>query len=125
MKKLLLLLSILIMIFSLNGCAKSCSFQIGAVENSSSHKMSGSYYKLNGTKTKEITVKDGETLDISVDIKTKSGSIDVFIYNENKEYSYEGNDVPTSTFTVSLTEPGKYTIEVKAKNHKGGYSFEW
>lgn len=123
MKRLLVFPLILIMLLGFSGCSNS--FMIGAFETTTNHKMSASYIRFSGTNDKELTVKEGETIEISVKIKTKSGSIDAYIYNEDKEYSYEGEDIPTSSFTVTLTEPGDYSIKVDADKHKGSYSFSW
>lgn len=125
MKKVLLLASILMFAIVLGGCSKGFSFQIGAIENNTKREMTASYTLFNGTKEKEITVDDGETVDIEADITTKAGSIDVYVYNENDEYSYEGHDIPTSDFTVTLSEPGTYTLKIETDKHKGGYSFTW
>lgn len=37
---------------------------------------------------------------------------------------YEGNDIPTSEFTVSAKEAGDYIIWIEASNFAGEYSFE-
>jgi hypothetical protein len=125
MKKIIMLTLILLLAIGFSGCSKGFSIQIGAIENNSKKEMSASYMKFDGTKEKEITVDDGETIDIAVDIETEGGAIDVFIYNEDDEYSYEGRDIPTSSFTVTLSEAGTYTLKVVSNNHKGGYSFKW
>jgi major membrane immunogen (membrane-anchored lipoprotein) len=120
------LMILLLVMLGLSGCSSSIS--IGSIENSTSKKMSASYFKLSGTKKSPvITVKEGETIDVSADIVTKKGTIDVYIYNDkNKDnYAYEGNDITTSKFTVTLSEPGDYIIKIKARKHKGSYCFTW
>lgn len=125
MKKLLILPLILIMLSGLGGCTKGCSFQLGAIENNTSHEMSASYTSLSGTKVKPVTVKEGEPITISIKIKTTKGTLDVSIVNEKGDSVFEENDVQTKDFTVNLDEPGKYTIKLKATKHKGSYSFKW
>lgn len=120
MKKAGLLFLLLLTFIGLGGC----SFQMGYIGNNTTHEMSGSYYKFSGEKNKEITVEEGETLDILVDIETKEGAIDVYITDDNKVYSYEGHDLETTSFTVTL-EPGEYTLKVEAKDHQGSFSFTW
>lgn len=121
MKKTGLLFLLLVALIGLGGC----SYEFGYIGNNSTHEMSGSYYKFNGDKDKEITVEEGETLDILVDIVTKEGTLDVSIMDENKEYSYEGHDLQTTSFTVTLSDPGKYTLKLEAKEHQGSFSFTW
>lgn len=123
MKKTALILLVLAMMAGLTGCISNLS--IGSVENDSEHKMSASYMLYSGTKERELTVEDGETVVVTVDVKTDKGSLDAYIYNEDEEYSYEGHDIQTSEFTVTLTEPGDYTVKVEADKHKGSFSFSW
>lgn len=123
---MVMLMVLLFVLLGLSGCSGSIS--IGSVENSSAKKMSASYFKLSGIKkSPAITVKDGETVDISADIVTKRGSIDIYVYNVNdkNDYVYEGNYIKTSKFTVTLTKPGDYIIKVKARKHRGSYCFTW
>lgn len=123
MKKSAMLLLLLVLVLSLGGCAANIS--IGSVANDSEHKMSASYMLYSGTKERELTVEDGESVVVTVKVKTIKGSLNAYIYNEDEEYSYEGHDIQTSEFTVTLDEPGDYTIEVEADKHKGSFSFSW
>jgi hypothetical protein len=125
MKKAILLPLLLIVSLGLVGCSKGMDIKIGAFENNTSTKMSCSYSKFDGVDEDKITVEEGETVIVSVAIETKDGSIDAYIINEKDEYEYEGHDVPTSSFTVTLSEAGTYTMKVDANNHKGSYSFTW
>lgn len=124
MKKLIYPL-MLVLFLGLAGCTKRFTFELGAFENNTSTQMSMSYKKFDGVKDRQLTVKEGESVEINVDIETEDGTLDAYIYNEELEYSYEGKDIETSTFTVTLTEPGEYTIKVEADMHEGSYSFTW
>lgn len=123
MKKLISILLLFAVLLFFGGCFRSVS--IGYSESSHSGKMSGSYFLLNGTKEKSLTVDEGKTVDISVDIVTRKGTLDVYIYKDEEDYAYEGHAVKTGKFTVTLNEPGKYTIKIVAKKHKGSYKFNW
>ena len=122
MKKLLLPL---FLVFVIAGTGCSSYIQIGAVENNTKHEFYGSYYKFSGTKEKSLTVKEGESKVVTVDIVTKKGSIDVSIYSDKDHKQYEGMAIATSNFTVTLSEPGTYTIKLDASDHKGSYKFKW
>ena len=124
MKKIVLVL-ILILSLAFTGCSKNMNYEILAFGNSTSSEMSSSYKLFNGTKDTKLTVGEGESVEVKVDIVTKSGTLDAFIYKDESKYDYEGHDISTSSFTVTLSEPGDYTIKVKAKKHKGSYSFTW
>ena len=122
MKKVLLpFLLVIILLFT--GC--STSFQIGAIESNSSNEFHASYYDLSGSKVKKVTVKEGKPLDISMDIVTKKGTLDVLIYKDKNDNQYEGHALATTTSTVTLSDPGTYTIKVIAKKHRGSYTFKW
>lgn len=122
MKKIVIsLLTLLIIVMS--GC--SSTVQIGSVENNSKHEFSASYYQLNGTKIKQVKVDEGEPLNVSMNITTKKGSIDVFIYKDSDNYEYKGNNMSDHSSEVTLSAPGTYTIKVVAKDHRGSYQFIW
>jgi hypothetical protein len=70
-------------------------------------------------------VIEGQPVEVNVSIVTEKGSIDAYMAKDNnrKNSSYEGYDIPTSEFSVTLKEQGVYTIRVDTKNHSGSYSF--
>lgn len=122
MKKIIMLFLVLSIMLGLVGCS---SIRVGFVENVTSGKMTASYMSFTGTKECSVNVKEGEPIDIKADIETKKGIIDVYIYKDKDNYEYEGHDLETSNFTVTLSDPGDYTIKVVTKKHKGSYTFQW
>lgn len=55
-------------------------------------------------------------------MRRQDGSISISVLQtEEQKYAYRGNDIPTSDFIIALSEPGKYCIEIKAKNFRGNY----
>lgn len=125
MKKKIIISITFILLLGLVGCSRNFTFRLLAFETNTSTKMSMTHYRLHGVKEKKLTVKEGEPLEIKVDIETKDGTLNAYIYNKDMEYSYEGKDIPTSSFTVTLTEPGEYTLKLEADKHSGSYSFTW
>lgn len=123
MKKIILMILILIISISFAGCTYGSELTIGSVENNTLSSMSMKYAKFSGNKN--ITVKEGDTCVVSVDIKTEEGKIDLFIKDDNGNIAYEGHNIPTSNFTVNLSEAGKYKIRIEAKNHKSSYTIKW
>ena len=113
--------------FIVTGCTKGSGMIKNGSELNTPTKMSMVYDKFNGYKETQIKVKEEQPVEVTVSIVTEKGSIDAYISKDNNEenYSYEGHAIPTSTFTVTLKEPGIYTIRVDAKNHFGSYSFSW
>jgi hypothetical protein len=122
-RKLLPLLLILISFVSLSGC--SSGIEIGSVGNSTSDKINMSYYLFSGTKTRKITVEKDKPVDVSCEIETDRGSLDISITDEEGNSSYQGQDLETNSFIVTLSEEGTYNLLIKAKNHKGGFNISW
>ena len=127
LKKNFCLLIALMVLIVLTGCTCGSFTVLKSSELNTPTMMSMSYEKFNGFKQRQIKVLEDETLVISVNIVTEAGSIDAYVAKDNdtSNSTYEGNDIPTSSFIVTLTEPGKYTIRVDAENHTGSYSFSW
>lgn len=124
-KKIMLLIAGVILISLFAGCSKGSYISIGSVQKDTATSMSMSYSKFSGQKSTSLKVKKDEIIDVAINIVTKSGSINVSIDNENGESFYEGTDVPTSSFVVSLEKEGEYKIGVNAKSHKGSYKISW
>lgn len=84
----------------------------------------GTILRKNGEEHSSFTVSEGEVVEIAVKVERVSGVLDITIVPDGKAAIYEGNDVPTSSFTVYAKEKGEYTICVKAKDFQGDYSFD-
>jgi hypothetical protein len=126
-KKILLLSLALALLLAILGCSKGSYWVIHGEEWNSGTRFSMTYDRFNGFKEKVFTVEEGETIEVVVQFVTISGTLDISICRNDDSDTcfYEGNDVPTSTFTVTLSESGTYTIRVEAQRHSGSYSFYW
>lgn len=121
MKRILITLLALLMLLS--GCTGSYTTKM-SVENRNSHSFSMRYDYFNGTKVYTIDAKE-EHLAVKVDIVSDSGELAVTIAKGGETPAYTGNQIPTSSFTVYLSDPGKYTVTITAQKHAGSYSFDW
>jgi major membrane immunogen (membrane-anchored lipoprotein) len=123
----LFIVCLMVLISMLGGCTCSSGFIKNGVENNTPTKMSMLYEEFTGYKQTHINVEAGKPVEVVVSIVTEKGSIDAYIARDNDiaNSSYEGNDIPTSSFTVTLAEAGRYTIRVDAEKHTGSYSFSW
>lgn len=84
---------------------------------------SAEYSLFNGKREYKVTVKEGETLSLSVTWETEEGALSLTVGQKGKEPIYTGStgeDIPSS-FTVNLKESGTYILCFTAKAHKGGY----
>ena len=106
------------------GLCTSCSFP--TEKNITTPSMSMQYDScFNGHKSTTLSLKENESIDVEIDIVSKSGKISVSIVNEDNKSIYKGIDIPTSSFTVTLNEKGNYEITVSAENHKGSFYVFW
>lgn len=130
MRKVGLLMMLLALTGILFGCSNGDSPEVvGGVETNTERSMSMTYEKFDGRKQggEPIHVGEGEEVVVRVRVITEGGSLTVYIAPEAdpKDYVLESHDLPTSQFTVTLSEEGDYLLQVEAKDHKGGYSIEW
>ncbi len=133
-KKTNFLLALIVAIAFTSGCTYGSGSSTGSVEINTFTRMSASYQKFNGYKTTDLHVKEGEAVEVSVNIVSEKGKLDFVIIkeadkkdekNQKDETIYEKNDLPTSDFKVILDKPGDYKITVTAKEHKGSYKITW
>lgn len=115
----------MMMVFQLVGCTSGSYSVLLANEKNTSNSISMKYSKFNGYKQTTLTLKENETVDVSVDIVTSEGHLDLSIIDENEQSAYQGTDIPTSSFKVTLDKAGKYKIKVSADNHSGSYAISW
>jgi hypothetical protein len=123
----LLLACLLVLVLIFNACTTGSGTVKNGVEYNSSTKMAMLYDEFTGYKQTHIEVGENETVEVVVSIVTEKGSIDAYIAKDNDitNSSYEGHDIQTMSFTVTLSEPGRYTVRVDAEKHTGSYSFSW
>lgn len=124
-KKFFTSLIVALMLF-LTGCTDSWLIINGVTYNTPT-LFSMRYERFDGHKEREIIVDSNETLIISVAVETISGKLDAYIAKDNntEDCSYQGNDIQTTSFTVTLSQAGSYTIRVDADHHNGRFSFNW
>ena len=133
-KKTSLLLALIFALVLISGCTYGSGSSTGSLEINTLSRMSASYQKFSGYKTTDLHVKEGEALEVSVNIVSKKGKLDFIIIrkadkktekNQKDETVYEKSDLPTSEFKVTLDKPGAYNITVTAEEHKGSYKVTW
>lgn len=127
MRKIISIGMFVILVISLAGCTKGSYKMISGEVNNTSTQMAMNYKQFTGHNETEIKVKDGEEVKVSVKIVTDGGNLDAYIAKDNNSSNsvYKGNDIKTSSFTVTLKEAGTYTLRVDGDKHSGSYSFNW
>ncbi|MDF2988179.1 MAG: hypothetical protein K0R50_3689 [Eubacterium sp.] len=125
MNRFKILIICIITIVILSGCTYGSFTSVGSIEVNTFSKMSMSYQKFNGYKSTDIHVDEGETVEINADIVTEKGKIGMTIEDEDDKKVYEGTDIPTSNFKVTLDKAGDYKVTVTGDKHKGSYKISW
>lgn len=118
---------LLVIVLLTTGCSRgSYTLLMGEEDRSPSH-YAMRYQEFTGYKEIELEVKQNESKEVLVDVVTTEGALQAWIVNQNnkEDPSYEGRNIPTSTFTVTLFEPGTYTLHVEGDKHTGSFSFSW
>ena len=122
MKKNITILIVIIIIL-ISGCTTGSYSTFNSKEFNDGTSFSMEYSKFNGNKSR--TVKTEKETEFSVNISTESGQIDMTIEDKSGNVFYEGNNIPTSNFTVTVKELGEYIITILGHDHKGSYKVTW
>ncbi len=125
MKKVAFLTMLLLPLLLLAACTSGSYSALMAVENNTFTSMQMRYQQFNGYKAKELRLNEGETCEVTVDIVSDEGSLSLSITDQDGESYYQGTDLPTSNFSVSLDKAGDYTIRIDAQKHSGSYDISW
>lgn len=97
----------------------------GCVETNNGSGVTCKYQYFQGTRTHRLTVLKGETVEVAVSTTTESGKLNMRIELLDRDADYQGKDLGNTSFVVTLTNPGVYTISVTGEEHKGSYSVTW
>lgn len=120
MKKLSLfmILSVLMLILA-TACVKP-AFNGSRTSNDVEFIMN--YSVLNSTKTHEMELEKGTT--INVIIESNSGRVDVFVEDADGEKIYKGDNAASSTFSLEIPKTSTYKFSVTGAKAKGSVSFK-
>lgn len=119
MRKIKIISIISILILVLSACSiTSTKFNGSRTGNDSQLIMD--YEVLNMTESQVLELETGDTVDFA--IVSKRGKVDIVLQKDGENPVYQGVDVPTSTFSVEISESGSYKVTVTGKNAKGNVS---
>lgn len=119
-----LVLATLLALLQLCGCSNRF-VMMGGISNQNSNSFSASYQKFSGYKTASVTLKEGQSAEVSVAFTTEDGSIAFDIVNRDGESLFEQTDIGDESFNLMLDQPGKYTLRVTGEDHKGSFHVSW
>lgn len=121
------ILCLLLAVGAFAGCETGGYVVRSCKENANADGFSAEYGYFNGKREYKVKVEEGETLIVTVELKTEEGSLALTVGQEGKEPVYTGNtgsDLPAS-FTVNIKDSGTYIIRFDAKAHKGSYQVSY
>lgn len=125
MKKIAVCIAVLLLMLAMTGCPRGSYIVINGLETNTAHSMAMRYDRFKGHKTVTVRVPEGEVWEVYADIVTDSGKIGLSITDRDGHSYYQEEELPTSTFTVTLEKAGRYDIRVDAEDHKGSYRISW
>jgi hypothetical protein len=117
MKKISVLFITLLILISLSACGRA-SFNGSRTGNDSQLIMD--YKIFNTTEEQFLTLEQGDTLDVQV--VSNSGKLDIAVGIEEETPIYTGEDVPTSSFKLEISQEGIYKVSVIGHKAKGSVS---
>lgn len=115
---------LLLMLLLLTSCGAEEQAIISEVNTSTEFSMA--YTAFTGTRQATISISDSATATVTGSLTSKSGSLSITIADEEGNVAFEATEsTGASSFSVKLTGPANYTIDVTADNHTGSFSFQW
>jgi hypothetical protein len=114
----LMILSVLIILITA-GCRKQV-FSGSSTGNEKQWLLE--YSTLNCTKTHDIKLEKGATIDVV--IENKSGNLDILVSDTNEEKIYKGDKATTGKFSLIIPKTDIYKFSVTGSNASGSVSFK-
>ena len=129
MKKLLLLIVLLLVVFSLTSCSvvnvEYTGLRVGCVHSENDGEIKLSCMKFNGGVNYTVNVKEDKNLYFDSLFTVKNGTVALQIIGTNGEALYSETITSDSTFRFDLKEYGKNKIKLEFTEFEGEYSFKW
>lgn len=113
-----------VIVFSI-GISGGSAKTVMSIGSNTKSSMKMIYKSFDGEKYRILNLNSGDTLDVNIDVTTKSGDLNVFILDNNNNEIYNvKNPDKVITKSIDIKEDGKYTIKVEGK-HSGSYKINW
>ena len=129
MKKRLLIITIIsILAISLFGCNSSGKYVVKKMskEDNGNNYMEMTYEYFDGYKYKKVEANKGNILELSLNITTKGGKLNILVLNDKEEEIYSNYDLNGNiNEKINIDEDGKYMIKIEGDKHEGSYDISW
>ncbi|MGN1207087.1 MAG: PKD domain-containing protein [Eubacteriales bacterium] len=114
-----------LLLFALVSCGTTGYVTVKSVESRNANGFSMRYEKFDGVKRETVTVKEGTTMELKVSVTTEAGTLAISVEHKDGTVAYRGTELPSSEFSVVLSDAGTYTVTLTAEDHRGAYAFSW
>ena len=123
MKKVLTVFFVLLLLVCAVGCIRSTGHYrtILSISNQTSDSFYMKYESFDGEKKYSFSVKENAVLD--VDFVTESGKLSCTVTDSDGNEYYKNEDVQTEKISISLGKKGRYSVCLRAEEHKGSFDF--
>ena len=129
MKKRLLIITIIsILAISLFGCNSSGKYVVKKMskEDNGNNYMEMTYEYFDGYKYKKVKANKGNILELSLNVTTKGGKLNILVLNDKEEEIYSNYDLNGNiNEKIDIDEDGKYMIKIEGDKHEGSYDISW
>ena len=107
--------AVLIVSTLLCACAQGAAFNGNMTRDKDHFDMT--FEILNTSYSHELEMKEGEALEVTVDVE--SGDLSLLIQKDDDKPIYQGNRVESAKFQVGIEAEGTYTLTVIGKRARG------
>ena len=114
-RHLLTAVTVLIVSTLLCACAQGAAFNGNMTRDKDHFDMT--FEILNTSYSHELEMKEGEALEVTVDVE--SGDLSLLIQKDDDKPIYQGNRIESAKFQVGIESEGTYTLTVIGKRARG------
>lgn len=107
--------TVLIVSTLLCACAQGAAFNGNMTRDKDHFDMT--FEILNTSYSHELEMKEGEALEVTVDVE--SGDLSLLIQKDDDKPIYQGNRIESAKFQVGIEAEGTYTLTVIGKRARG------
>ena len=111
----LTIVTVLIVSTLLCACAQGAAFNGNMTRDKDHFDMT--FEILNTSYSHELEMKEGEALEVTVDVE--SGDLSLLIQKDDDKPIYQGNRIESAKFQVGIEAEGTYTLTVIGKRARG------
>ena len=95
-------------------------------EDNGNNYMEMTYEYFDGYKYKKVKANKGNILELSLNVTTKGGKLNILVLNDKEEEIYSNYDLNGNiNEKINIDEDGKYMIKIEGDKHEGSYDINW